>query len=194
MMQLIVITSPGAIEQEQQVCAEMFEFGLEALHLRKPEASRCELRNWLEALPEQYHNRVMLHTHHALAQEFAVKGLHFREADRATAATTAKSNLTFSTSFHTLEDILQHHIQFDYAFLSPVFQSISKKDYPAAFAIDELKKTLPKTTLPIVALGGIKPDKLPQVQELGFAGAAVLGTIWEQPEPVEAYRSLLNAL
>ncbi|RDV16982.1 thiamine phosphate synthase [Pontibacter diazotrophicus] len=193
-MQLIVITSPERVEREHEICFRLFELGLQTLHLRKPEAGINELRNWLQQLPEQYHSRLMLHTHHALAQEFAVKGLHFREANRAAAATTAKLDLTFSTSFHTLEDIQKPRSYFDYAFLSPIFHSISKKDYPAAFTLDELEETLPKATLPIIALGGIKSDKLPQVQELGFAGAAVLGAIWDQPEPVEAFRNLLNAL
>ncbi|GAB3537443.1 thiamine phosphate synthase [Pontibacter brevis] len=193
-MRLIVVTAPEWVGQEHEVCCRLFEAGLETLHLRKPEASITELRYWLQQLPEQCHGRVMLHSHHALAQEFAVKGLHFRETDRATAATTAKHQLTFSTSFHQLADVQHHHTQFDYAFLSPIFQSISKKDYPAAFSLDELEETLPKATLPVIALGGITAEKLPQVQELGFAGAALLGAIWEQPAPVEAFRNLLNTL
>lgn len=193
MQRLIVITSPEGVEREQQVCAEMFELGLQTLHLRKPGASMKELREWLQQLPEQYHGRVMLHTHHALAQELKVKGLHFREADRAVAASTPKHHLSFSTSFHTLEDIRQPQPYFDYAFLSPIFQSISKKGYPAAFAFDELKENLPKATLPIVALGGIKDEKLPQVQALGFTGAAVLGAIWQAADPVAAFKNLIQA-
>ncbi|MCJ8165130.1 thiamine phosphate synthase [Pontibacter sp. E15-1] len=191
-MELIVITSPERVGQEQQVCCQLFALGLQTLHVRKPGATLPELRNWLQLLPERYHRHIMLHTHHALAQEFAVKGLHFRETERAATATTEKGRLIFSSSFHTLGAVQQPQPYLDYAFLSPVFQSISKKDYPAAFTSDDLKAALPKATLPLVALGGITAEKLPLVQNLGFAGAAVLGAVWGNPEPVQAYRRLLQ--
>ena len=191
-MQLVVITSPKPVEQEQQICAAMFELGLQTLHLRKPEASISELRMWLKALPEQYHERVMLHTHHQLAEEFEVKGLHFREADRAAAANTPKYTLTFSTSFHALTQVQQAQPYFDYGFLSPVFQSISKKKYSAAFATDELREVVPQAKLPLLALGGVTAEKLPLVQEMGFKGAAVLGAVWEQPAPAVAFEELLK--
>lgn len=191
-MQLLVITRPKQLEQEQQICAALFEHGLQTLHLRKPAASINELRKWLQQLPQEYHGRVMLHTHHRLAQEFAVKGMHFREADRGAAATTEKRGLTFSTSFHTLEGIHKPQPYFDYAFLSPVFQSISKNNYPAAFALEELKEILPQAQLPVVALGGIASEKMPLVRELGFAGAAALGAVWQTTDPVTAFKELLK--
>ncbi|MFD1186264.1 thiamine phosphate synthase [Pontibacter rugosus] len=191
-MQLIVITSPDPVAQEQQICAALFELGLQTLHLRRPDASIKELQEWLKELPKVYHRHIMLHSYHQLAEEFEVKGLHFREADRAAAAVTPKYSLAFSTSFHSLADVQQPQPYVDYGFLSPIFQSISKKDYPAAFTKEKLQEIVPQAKLPLIALGGVTAEKLPLVQEMGFKGAAVLGAVWEQPNPVEAFKELLK--
>lgn len=36
----------------------------------------------------------------------------------------------------------------------------------------------------MLALGGVTGDRLAQIAELGFAGAAVLGCVWEAEDPV----------
>ncbi|GAB3828156.1 hypothetical protein GCM10028895_41300 [Pontibacter rugosus] len=51
---------------------------------------------------------------------------------------------------------------------------------------------MPQAKLPLIALGGVTAEKLPLVQEMGFKGAAVLGAVWEQPNPVEAFKELLK--
>ncbi|GAB3828152.1 hypothetical protein GCM10028895_41290 [Pontibacter rugosus] len=63
-MQLIVITSPDPVAQEQQICAALFELGLQTLHLRRPDASIKELQEWLKELPKVYHRHIMLHSYH----------------------------------------------------------------------------------------------------------------------------------
>lgn len=42
----------------------------------------------------------------------------------------------------------------DYAFMSPVFNSITKVGYGAAFDIDELAHAVKSCDLPVIALGG----------------------------------------
>lgn len=62
-----------------------------------------------------------------------------------------------------------------YATLSPIFDSISKQGYKAAFNFDELQSALSKLKLPVIALGGVTPEKIPLLTTLGFKGAAMLG-------------------
>ena len=60
-----------------------------------------------------------------------------------------------STSFHELGQLRgDWGAALDYAFLSPVFDSISKEGYGAAFEETALTAALSSTTMPIVALGG----------------------------------------
>ncbi|QCR24535.1 thiamine phosphate synthase [Pontibacter sp. SGAir0037] len=189
-MNLIIVTFPAPFPEEHKYINLLLERGLERLHLRKPGFTLQEMHSFIQQIPAEYHSRLMLHSYHELAQEFEVKGLHFPEALRVRVATTPKGSLLFSTSFHHLQDIKQPQPLFDYAFLSPVFNSISKEGYKAAFAPAELALAVRQSNLPVVALGGIDASNLAKVQELGFAGAAVLGAVWQAEDPLKAFSEL----
>ncbi len=64
----------------------------------------------------------------------------------------------------------------DYAFLSPIFDSISKAGYNSHFEEQVLRKYADQGLLDnVVALGGIDGENVVKVRDLGFAGAAFLG-------------------
>lgn len=95
-----------------------------------------------------------------------------------------------STSLHTLDDVCNDWQNLDYAFLSPIFDSISKEGYIAAtFRPEAVVHTLHKAQMPVYALGGITPDKLQVVRDLGFAGVGILGAVWAAEDPVEAFHT-----
>lgn len=189
-MKLLLITSPLPIRNEHELLVQFFELGLETLHVRKPDLTLRQLKEWLEELPEQFHTRLMLHSHHELHQELQIKGLHFPAGVRLNAKAIEKSPLHFSTSFHQVKEILNPDPVFDYAFLSPIFDSISKIGYQAAFSEQELKNTLMATNFSVIALGGITSENLEKIVDLGFAGAAVLGAVWQAADPLNAFKSI----
>jgi len=41
----------------------------------------------------------------------------------------------------------------------------------------------------VLALGGVTPDKFEKLAELGFSGAALLGSIWGAPDPAVAWEA-----
>lgn len=57
-------------------------------------------------------------------------------------------------SLHSLQELSEDLQGLDYAFLSPIFDSISKPGYTAAFDAEALRDALSKATCPIIALGG----------------------------------------
>ena len=81
-----------------------------------------------------------------------------------------------SRSCHSLEEI-DNSKEKDYLFLSPVYPSISKPGYLPSFCLNDLKG---KVDGRIIALGGVTPKRLPELFEIGFGGAAMLGLIWEE--------------
>ncbi|HEY4800864.1 MAG TPA: thiamine phosphate synthase [Bacteroidia bacterium] len=87
--------------------------------------------------------------------------------------------------FHSLEELENHKLKYDLAFLSPVFDSISKKGYKSNFNLSEMKEKIKGKN--IIALGGIDEDKLEICRQLGFAGVAVCGAIWESKNPLEKF-------
>jgi thiamine-phosphate pyrophosphorylase len=68
---------------------------------------------------------------------------------------------------------------FDYVFLSPIFDSISKAGYKSAFTEEMLKEASDKGIIDekVVALGGVTFDKIPYLKKLNFGGAAMMGIL-----------------
>lgn len=89
--------------------------------------------------------------------------------------------------------------ELDYVFLSPIFPSISKAGYggtgaAAAFPdADRLASALAGSRYPVLALGGVTPERFPELAELGFAGAALLGGIWGADYPLQAWEVARDA-
>ncbi|MBI4946581.1 MAG: thiamine phosphate synthase [Bacteroidetes bacterium] len=96
--------------------------------------------------------------------------------------------------FHSLKELEEHKEKYEYAFLSPIFDGISKVGYKSNFDLQDLKNSpLLRRGVggeALIALGGIDEDKIEICSEVGFAGVAVLGAIWKNSSPVEKYKSL----
>ncbi len=134
----------------------------------------------------------MMHVHTLCAKP---QGIHYREADRPQPPLYAlQRGRTQSTSFHCVEDMQHEWGALTYAFFSPVFDSISKPGYVAAgFCSDALHAALPTLPFDVIALGGVTADNVLQAHAMGFAGVAVLGSIWSATSPVQAFDDLQKA-
>ncbi len=184
-MKLIVISSPDNFTQEAEIINRLFEAGMSYFHLRKPGKSEPEVSALLEQVEPEYHSKISLHQYHFLAGKNSINRLHFTEQDRRNAKTEQllqlkKEGFMLSSSVHQPE-IISEQQHFDYLFLSPVFNSISKPGYTGfADASFTLQKSSPQPE--VIALGGIDATNIHQLNSMKFDGAAVLGSIWQQPE------------
>ena len=86
-----------------------------------------------------------------------LQGIHYTERSRPPAPIRRpREGLTVSTSFHELAQLRAGWGDLDYAFLSPVADSISKSGYGAAFEEAAIGAALATATVPVVALGGAR--------------------------------------
>ena len=167
-MKLIVISHPIVFPNEHRVIESLFENGLEIFHIHKPSFSEQEIQNYIQQFPQKYHSRIFLHS------QFP--------------------------KFHSLKELeslpLTPSQGRGIIFLSPIFDSISKTGYKSKFDLKEIKSFLQKQkALPfgeglggaLIALGGINESKIEICRELGFAGVAVLGAIWNSENPLEKF-------
>lgn len=182
---IIIISSPASLTDEHEIIRQLFNEELEIFHLRKNEYSESELRKFIELIPERHFKKIVLHSHYHLAVEYGLKGIHVPHTFRG-----AVPGRTVSISFHALEEIQKVEIRFDYGFLSPVFDSISKEGYKSRFNLNEVKLFLKHRNEKIIALGGIDEDKIETVKDLGFSGIALLGAIWQSEHPVDNYKRI----
>ena len=79
---IIVMSDTKDIDNEQKMINEMFESGLEILHIRKPKYSTQELRTYIEKINKKFHNRIVIHSHHELCISLKLRGIHLTERHR----------------------------------------------------------------------------------------------------------------
>jgi thiamine-phosphate pyrophosphorylase len=197
----LLLTAPSGPPDEAHLLAELLARGVTRLHLRKPGWPPARLEALIQALPPQLHERLVLHGHPELVRRYRLGGLHLTAAGRR--ATTRRPTLlpgqTLSTSFHSLAEISRHRRRYDYVFLSPIFDSISKENYASAFDLDEVQTFLQKLAArpgyrpAVLALGGIDSQNIALAKQASFAGAAVLGSVWGSADPVAAWQQVAQA-
>lgn len=185
MTRLIVISSEADIRHEAAMVNALFECGMELFHLRKPHWDISQQRGFFKKLDPSLHDKISIHQHHEMADEFGLKYFHFKESIRNHYLTTEGEEKTQraqrkSTSFHAYETLQKEADAFDYCFLSPVFDSISKENHKQNIHRDLMISPDVKTK--VFALGGITKNNIEEIFDRGFYGAAVLGSIWNDPK------------
>lgn len=187
-MKLILI-SPESGTSELDLINNLFDLGLEYFHIRKPHFSEEELREYILGISEKYYQRLIIHSFHHLALEFPFYGIHFTEKEKLEGKLYDFSG-SHSASFHSVEELQNCRIRYNYVFLSPIFNSISKDGYLSGFKKEELMTSLPLIQQRVVALGGVDLQNVHEVKEMGFSGVAVLGAVWNSKSPAEKFAAI----
>ena len=203
-MKLVIFSSHNNLHSEPKQVVQMFEHGLETLHLRKPSFSLKDLIEYIELIPSEYHDRIVIHTHHKLAKKFNLKGIHFSKVHRNKNYNTKLKYLSFRLRFgnilitrscHKVHKSEENSSRYAYVFLSPMFESISKKSHGGLFSERHIKKALAEKKQKVYALGGIDETKFKDLHDLGFDGVALLGAVWNKDqEPLSVYLSARESI
>ncbi|GAA3590942.1 thiamine phosphate synthase [Flavivirga amylovorans] len=192
---MIVLIAPETdIHNEIVILNQLFEAGLEYYHLRKPEKNYQEHCDYLDQIDSKFHNRIVVHYFHELINTYHLKGIHFQEQKRIDNIDNPSQYFkgldmygkTISSSFHEPDVLASCEFEFDYHLLSPVFSSISKKDYEGrGFDVNHIDKR-------IIGMGGVTTDNLTEFDTLGFKGVGVLGGIWNSNTPIDVFKTMKN--
>lgn len=198
----ILFTYPETLPHETRLLENLMAEEWDFLHVRKPDYSKEEMINFLELIPD-YHHKIVLHSHYELAHQFDLAGININKkgmaglsySDELTSSCDTRELIVregelllfgrkpdlVTYSAHGFKEVQQLAFRTDYVFLSPIFDSISKKDYRAGFDDEQiLTAFLIESKERIIALGGINKERIEICKTLGFDGYAVLGHIWEK--------------
>ena len=176
-MKWIVVTSPSFVECEVTFIERLFLHGLDLLHVRKPGATEGECRKYIEAIPCKWRDQMVLHDHLGLAMEYGLRGVHL---NRRNPYAPKGWQGSVSCSCHSIGEVLARKAEADYLFLSPIFDSISKVGYGAAFSYDDLSEAARNGIIDdkVMALGGMTLGCISMIKQWHFGGAAFLGDVW----------------
>jgi thiamine monophosphate synthase len=184
---LAVLSLPGVFPGEAEGMGTLLAAGVGRLHLRKPEATPAELEELVQRLAPRWGERLVLHGPRSreLALRYGVPNVHGAVAYRDGLGYSGggpmvdAGGLVLSTSAHGWEEFGRLPAGLAYAFISPLFDSISKRGYGANAGL--LKQPDREWPCLPVGLGGVSGETVGLMLEQGWKGAAVLGWIWEEP-------------
>jgi len=175
----IVITRPEFFEGEAEAIIKLFEERqIDRLHIRKPNATKEAVEQLILQLPDRLYPLISIHDHYALAEQYQLGGIHL--TGRNPVAPAHWTGM-ISTSCHSIEELAKRRQEnFTYLTLSPIFDSISKEGYQAAFSPKQLQQAHATGLIDqhVLALGGVTFARLPKVQAMGFGGGMILGDAW----------------
>ncbi len=102
-------------------------------------------------------------------------------------------DLEVTTSFNNLGQLLDKNssYNYNYVFLSPVFDSLSSK-FQSGFTENSLNSALRKTSYKVVARGGVDIDAIEKSEKIGFEGLAFYSAIWKKPNPNAEFHKVIQ--
>jgi thiamine-phosphate pyrophosphorylase len=98
-------------------------------------------------------------------------------------------------SCHGLEDVREAvDGGVDFVVLGPIYATLSKAPYGPPLAPGILREARRICPLPILAIGGIKAARVPEVVSAGADGVAAISAVLAAPNPGAVIRELLDAV
>lgn len=174
----IVITLPYFFDGEAEQIVQLLHSSVDLIHIRKPESKAEEVEKLIMSIPSEYYPRLVLHDHHDLAMKYHLHGVHLNGRNPQPPMGWEGS---VSKSCHSLEEVKEWKGKCDYVSLSPIFDSISKQGYHAAFSSSEIEEARRVGIIDkkVLALGGVTFNKIDDVLRMGFGGGMILGDAWK---------------
>jgi len=107
----------------------------------------------------------------------------------------ADKRLRIGVSTHLLEEAVEAELKgADWVVFGPVYDTPSKRPYGPPQGLERLTRVAATVRRPVIAIGGITPDRVRDVLRAGARGIAVISAIIAAESPADATRRFLDAL
>ncbi len=192
----LVLFTPTRSPWDAKTVVKLFDAGLGRLHVQS-------VRDWnvrqyeafLQQVPEVFWNRIVLEEQPDLVLSRKLAGFQMLPGDRIPPRWPKTAAL--SLKCHSYDEMRSTPKGCHYLFLSPIFPSVSKRDYVPQRTHREFQVIVERWRAeggcPVYGLGGITPQNAAHVRALGFDGMAFIGSVWESAQPVQAFLELERA-
>ncbi len=171
---------------------------VKTIQLRIKNNSREQLKNQLEEsikLANEYKAALFINDHWELAIELGAYGVHLGQEDLELADLDKirKAGLRLGISTHSYSEI-SRALTFkpSYIAIGPVFPTTTKAVPFAPQGLENLSRYRKMLSCPVVAIGGITLQNLPEVLQTGVDGVAVISAITKAHDPVAEIQKWLD--
>ena len=160
--------------------------GIPALQLREKDLLPAELLALAREVRDitwDYGTKLFINGHPEIAEMVEADGVHLGEnCETADEVKRSFPHLLIGVSTHSQEAANEAESQgADFITFSPIFETESKKQYGPPQGLERLRKIAGKSSIPVLALGGIKKEKLSMIAKQGAYGIALISGIWGSP-------------
>ncbi len=173
---------------------------IDVIHIREKNRSAIEIYQLVTRLIDSGvpSSKIMINDRLDIAQITMVRGVQL--AHHSLPLAVVKKNyptLQIGKSIHSSQELAEAEMQgADYVMYGHIFPTNSKAGLPPT-GLSKLRDIKKQSTIPVIAIGGIKPNNIRQVLNAGADGIAVMSGILEDKDPettVKRYKNMLSNL
>ncbi len=188
---LILITHRQDVPLSQYLSfiKECISAGITCIQLREKNGDasfKLEFAEHLQHLLSPYHIPLIINDDIELAHQVNAAGVHLGQSDTSTAIARTRlgTDKYIGLSIESAHDLIPaNQTELSYVAASAVFPSQHKSNLKTIWGLDGLKRLCQQSNHPVVGIGGIDEENLPQVLQAGAKGVAVIGAIHQAKNP-----------
>ena len=200
---LYLITDRHQTRQQPLLSAldQALTSGIRMVQIREKDLETRELVTLIEILLpliHQHHGIALINDRVDMVLPLGADGVHLRSDSLPLpfARQQLGNDRLIGKSTHSVEDIRRAEEEgADFAVLGPIYQTPSKDQYGPPLGLSVLQEASSICRIPIYAIGGILPGRIPEILNAGGYGVAVISSILQAPsipEITQEYISLLS--
>lgn len=179
------------------------EGGIKWVQLRMKEASEEEFLSVgteVRRLCDQYGATFIIDDHVELVHKLKADGVHLGKNDMpiAEARNILGKDIIIGGTANTFEDIAAHYqATANYIGCGPFRFTTTKKGLSPTLGLEGYRSIMTKVkeagiNIPVVAIGGITAEDIPDIMQTGIAGIALSGAILRAENPIEEINRILK--
>lgn len=189
-----ISTGRQSMDDWVYISLEIHNF-VDYLHLREKKWTKFQKIQAVERLLQEGvpNQKIIVNNEPDIVEKFQLGGVHFPEK-AGFEQYRQRKNWRLGVSVHDEEQaVKKENLGADYLFFGHVFPTGSKPGIPPK-GLSSLQTVIQSVSCPVIAIGGITPDRAAACLSKGAAGVAVLSGIYEAAEPSQSARAYQAAL
>jgi thiamine-phosphate pyrophosphorylase len=182
------------------VLEQALDGGVKAIQLREKDLSGRDLFSLAEKvckLCQAYNAALFINDRIDVALAVDAAGVQLSQTSLPVITTRALlgPQKIIGASTHSLQEARKAEQNgADFVLFGPVYFTASKAAYGAPQGLAALKTIVDNISLPVYAIGGIKPENIESTKKLGVRGVALISAIVSAESPKEAAAKMLRQL
>lgn len=201
-MKILAFTLTYSTPNEVDTINDLFNNGLDYLHIHKPKIKKVELIKFIEKINSKYHSKIILHQHHTLSKRFNCEFIHLNIKSFNSVFNKLyfkflkikNSILKLCSTVSPVKLSKVDTLNIDYFLVGPIFKKYSEDNVKMLFDRFKLKKWVSASSQKCYAYGALDLSNIEQINKLGFDGIVLNSAIWRSHQPLENFKAISSSI